>query len=161
MKTDVIPPIRLRGQQQIDFAISKITGIAPEDDIQIRFEVFEEDRNEAQNKLMWHWNREVGEQTHNEPDWVHGESKKEILLPLMKSWGGRFLKRANFIDEVLRSCTSYKIKVGVSYDMVRTRPPALGVRKMAIYLTEYRKHYQSGGIFLTNSDDYDLAMGVR
>ena len=119
----------------------------------------DDDRSEAQNRLMWHWNREAAAQLNLSADWVHGESKMSVLLPLMKAWGGKHLERADHVSEILECLTSYKLKVSVSYDKLRTKKH-LGVKHMTAYLNEYQRYYVDKGLHFTTSADYDLAMGL-
>lgn len=123
---------------------------------------YEKTRNDAQNKLLWHWNKEVEQQKSIRAKFVHGQSKKDILLPLMKSWGGNFLARANHIDDILESIPVYEHKVSICYDMVRTRSPHLSVKRFAEYLNQYSEHWSANGVSLTTSIDlYHDAMVNR
>lgn len=123
----------------------------------------QENRRDAQNRLMWHWNREIAQQKKFSSKWAHGVSKLEMLLPLMFEWGAEdpeIMGRAEFIREVMSHIPAYKVKVGVAFDMVRSRD--LSVVRFAQYLTEKERHWTEDGVRLTTSEDYYYeAMGLE
>lgn len=120
-----------------------------------------ETRRDAQNKLMWHWNREIKEQYKISSKRAHGESKLDVLLPLMFQWGAddpAMMARAEFIQAVMDHIPDRRVKVGVAFDMVRSKD--LTVSQFAEYLTEKERHWAQQGVRLTTSDDlYFQAMG--
>jgi len=113
-----------------------------------------DERRLEQNALMWVWNAQVAKYQGERPEAVHGENKMNVLLPMMKVWGGKHLKMANFIDSVLDKLVSYTHKVRVSYDMVRTKD--LSVKYMAEFLTEYKRRANEAGIQLESNSDLEF-----
>lgn len=117
---------------------------------QVEVREAKQDRNQAQNRLMWRWNGEIASETGTTADWVHGECKLMMLLPMRLTWDETHA-RALFEQDVLSNCATYKVKVGAAYDLVRSSD--LGVGRFAEYLTVVQRHYASQGIVLTSGDD--------
>jgi len=139
--------------------IELLNGIECNGAWQVEISEFEQTRNDAQNRLMWHWAGEVSQHLGDTtPDFVHGSSKLKILQPMYLSWGGSAFKRGEFVQQVLDRISDYRIRVAVAYDMVRTRK--LGVERFAEYLTAYEVCWADEGVRLTTGDDlYYAAMG--
>lgn len=121
----------------------------------------EESRRDAQNRLMWFWNKSVAETRQDvSTDWVHGFSKRRILQPLYLGWGGAAYRRGQFVQDVLDRIPRDEVKNAVAYDMVRTRK--LTVKRFAEYLTSFEQFWTPQGVLLRTSDDlYYEAMGIE
>ena len=113
-----------------------------------------DERKLAQNNLMWAWNNEILKRLGGSAKFIHGERKLNVLLPMYKSWGGASLTRANFIQSVLDRVPLYEHKVGIAYDMVRTKN--LSIKRMAEYLTEYKKEAALMGVELESNEDLEF-----
>lgn len=111
-------------------------------------------RKKAQNDLMWVWNKQISEFTGSKIQFVHGLNKLQLLLPLYKSWGGKSRDRAHFIESVLDCVPNFNTKIGVAYDMIRTRD--LSIPKMAAYLTGLRMEAADNGIVLESNSDLEF-----
>lgn len=119
----------------------------------------EEKRRDIQNKLMWHWNNEVSQFYKSSAKHIHGMTKLEVLFPLMHSWE-RHVNRVDFLSEIFSRVLDYRHKIGVAYDMIRTRD--LTVKELTQYLNEFRMYWSDQGAVLTTSEDYYYeAMGYK
>lgn len=158
MKQFVIPIDSIENKEQAQYLLIPIEVGAGFTMILCRDEDLEpsnaEQRREAQNALMWQWNNQKAKASGERPEFVHGLDKLQILLPLYKSWGGRYLKRAMFIESVLDQLTKFETKVGVAYDMVRTRN--LSIKKMAEYLTQVQQESARNGFSLESNKDLEF-----
>lgn len=111
-------------------------------------------RKKAQNDLMWVWNKQIAEFTGSKIQFVHGLNKLQLLLPLYKSWGSKSLERAQFVESVLDRIPNFNTKIGVAYDMVRTRD--LSIPKMAEYLAAVQRESVQNGIILESNSDLEF-----
>lgn len=117
-------------------------------------EASEQQRKDAQNDLLWVWNKQKASHTGLKPNFIHGLDKMEILLPLYKSWGGAALRRAEFIEESIAHIPKFEIRVAVSYDMVRTKN--LSIKRMSEYLSEVQRESAVKGIRLESNSDFEF-----
>lgn len=113
-----------------------------------------EERSDAQRALDWVWNRQIGKHVNNRPEWVHGESKLSILLPMYYTFGDARRKRAEHLNQIMSHLTEYKYKVSYAFDSVRTK--TLPVKQMAEYLTEKQYQYAQKGIVLESNSDLEF-----
>ena len=139
--------------------LSVFMQLDPEQEWEAAISPIEKNRNQAQNRLMWDWNNVVSKDQGSKVEWVHGYSKLTYLLPLMKTWTDKTLARAEFVEDVLHQVPLYKHKVGVAYDMIRTRD--LTVKQFSIYLDSFNQSWSAKGVYLkTSADYYYEAMGI-
>lgn len=117
------------------------------------------DRSAAQNALCWSWNREIAKAEGHTQDWVHGETKMRLLLPLYKGWGSTYFERANFIEQIMERVPSHKHRIFVCYDSLRTRN--LSIKKMAEYLTVMQRDAAERGIILESNEDLEFKSQAR
>ena len=128
---------------------------------QVELMPLDKSQSGAQRRLLHRWNGVVAKDNGTSSNWVHGESKMLILLPLMRTWKARQVKRADHIYKILDHLPKHSLKVSVCFDQVRTRSPHLNCTQMCEYITEYQRYYSEQGIHLTTSDDlYYEAMGA-
>jgi hypothetical protein len=99
---------------------------------------------------MWLWSGQIANETGSTPNYVHGMCKLDILLPMMLA-GEALHTRAAFIETVLDHVPNRTHKIGVAFDMIRTRD--LSVSQFAYYLTTLDRHYADQGIALLSPDD--------
>ena len=124
---------------------------------QVEISELDKSQSAAQRRLIGHWNGLVAKHKGLSWDWVHGESKMSLLLPLMQSWGGKHLIKADHISEILEHLPDYKLKVSVSHAKIRTRKPHLNCKQVCEYLNEFERHYAYHGVILTTSEDMRMA----
>ena len=109
-----------------------------------------ETRRDKQNRLMWMWNGQIAKAMGFSANYVHGMCKLDIGLPYMLT-DEALHKRAMFVSEVLDHVIERDIKIGVSFDMIRTRD--LSVEQFAHYLTLVDTGMAENGVVLTSPDD--------
>lgn len=113
-----------------------------------------DERSAAQRALNWVWNTQIAKATANKPEWIHGYYKYNYLHPMYKAWGGKMLERAEFVDRVFDQVATYEVKIGVAFDMVRTRN--LSIKRMAEYLTRMQQEAAKDGIILESNSDLEF-----
>lgn len=119
----------------------------------------DESRRSAQLKLSWLWWGQIAKCEGTTPDYVHGRLKLDVLHPLMLTWEST-QKRALFVDEVLSHVPERSVKIGVAYDMIRSKD--LTVKQFAEWLSIVQAMYAEQGLILEcRNDVYDQAMGVK
>lgn len=69
-------------------------------------------------------------------------------------------KRALFVDDVLSHVPERSVKIGVAYDMIRSKD--ISVKQFAEWLNIVQAMYVEQGLILEcRNDVYDQAMGVK
>jgi len=121
-----------------------------ETDFRVIAEPIEETRRDAQNRLMWLWNGQIGNELGHSPDYVHGETKLIVGVPMWLA-NEKLYKRTAFVCEVLSRVVEYRHKVAVAYDMLRTKN--LSVKLFAEYLNAVDMHYAEKGLALLSPDE--------
>lgn len=120
-------------------------------------------RKDKQNRLMWAWNKEISEDKHISSKMAHGQTKYEVLRPLMMEWSAEdhaMGKRIEMINMVLDRVPEYQIKCFICFDSVRSSD--LTVKQFALYLTEMERYWVEAGVHLSTSEDYYYAaMGYK
>lgn len=119
-------------------------------EIQVTISLHEENRRTAQNRLMWLFNGQIGQAIGESPDYAHGMSKLDVLLPMGLA-DETLHKRSAFVQEVLGHVVKRSHKIAVSYDMIRTKD--LSVKQFAAYLNTVDQHYAKQGIVLVSPED--------
>lgn len=156
------PPMPFNTDLDKERAMSILFQLDPGKRWQIEISEHDKSQSAAQRRLIGHWNTLCAKHYSTTWDWVHGESKMNILLPLMMSWGGQHLARADHINDILNHLPEYKLKVSVCHAKVRTRKPHLNCKQVCEYLTEFERHHASEGVLLTTSEDMrNDAYGVK
>ena len=113
-----------------------------------------ETRRTIQNRLLWRWHRQWAEHIGEQTKWAHGSTKLDLLLPLkLASDSARTRKRAEFEASVLALVPDREIKIGVAYDLVRSRE--IPVRLFADWLTDYKRVALQQGCFLKSKQDLE------
>lgn len=142
---------KIVGQSQRNACFDFIDALhAEHGDIDVTVSVHEENRRSAQNRLNWLWCGQIGQSMGVSPDYAHGMSKLDILLPMSLA-DESLHKRAAFVKEILRHVRLRKHQIAVAHDMIRSRD--LSVRQFAQYLTEFDQHYAAQGIVLVSPED--------
>lgn len=109
------------------------------------------DRSLEQNKLLWLWNGIVGKEQGVSANYVHGLSKREVLLPYLMTVP-RHAEEAIFVKAVIDSLTAESHKIKASYDMVKSSK--LNTSEMSDYLNMYRIYWAMNlQIDLPDGDD--------
>lgn len=117
----------------------------------IRIDDKKPDRSLQQNRLMWMWNGVVGKEIGTSADYVHGLSKREILLPYLLGLD-KHSEEALFNKAVIEALTKESHKIKAAYSMIRTSK--LSVQEMKEYLDLYQLYWSvNGQIVLPNPEN--------
>ncbi len=141
--------------------IGFLANLHTDGEFEVIVQEIDETRRAAQNRLAWHWNREIAEQQHISAKLAHGQSKYEVLRPLIMQWGAgtALAKRIAYLNQILDHVPEYEHKCFICFDSVRSSD--LSVKEFALYLTEKERFWANRGVVLTTSEDLRFkAMGV-
>lgn len=139
------------GQTQRNACFNYIDSLhADNGDISVTVQMADESRRSQQNRLMWLWNGQIGQQMGVSPDYAHGLCKLDVLLPMALA-DESLHKRASFVHEVLSHVIKRSHKIAVAYDMLRSKD--LSVKQFAAYLTAADRHFAAQGIVLVSPED--------
>lgn len=116
-----------------------------------------ENRRLAQNRLMWVWNTEIGQEYGKPAEQAHNESKLEILHPLMLEID-RLRDVAIEHRDIIAALGRYEQRVLVAGCMIRTKD--LYVREFRDYLERMQIVWAERGFVLSVKNRfYDDAFG--
>ena len=118
------------------------------------FVAADESRRTLQNKLMWRWHKQWDYFKHEKPGHAHGETKLDLLLPIKLGCDHpKTVKRAQFELAVLDHVPQREIKIGVAYDLIRSRD--IPVKLFAEYLNAYKDMAGGQGCILRSRKDLE------
>lgn len=156
MNSETIPPIRIRGQQQKDFAIRTISKINPEADVELRFGTYKKDRSKAQNRLYYMWISQVSKQRQDEtPDGVRAEFKLDLGIPILLEADAEFFEwwHSNGFNRLTREANLANMKYTPVTSLMKVGQFSLLLREIEMLATRQGWH------LTFPSDIYEEAMG--
>lgn len=150
-----------------DWVISQIRNLDNEKSHSILIEPAGGRRSDAQNKLMWRWNKFISDHEGYDKDYVHGMMKHNELLPIYMSATTKkgepkmaMQNKGMLVCDIIKHLPDLRLIYHVCDRELRTKTLTVGFFKE--YLDRYEKSWIDKGVFLPNkNDDYYEAMGMR
>ena len=118
---------------------------------------YKKDRALTQNRLMWHWYKELEQQRD-----ANGMTKDDLVNYNKLTFGVPILSRGDDFNEMWQSTKylSYEQKL----NMMRFIPitSIMNITQMTEYLTDFKTAWNQQGVHLTTIEDlYFEAMGIK
>ena len=149
-------PIRIRSQQQRDFAKQKIDSIGDDDGIVVKFGVYRKDRSAAQNALYYRWVGDINKQRDDETNAsIRWELKLDYGVPIL-------LESDDDFNEFWHNNGFYRLNREANLKNMKYTPVTslMKVKPFALFLNEVEMLAKQEGWRLTYPDDiYSEAMG--
>jgi hypothetical protein len=122
---------------------------------------FDEARSAAQNRLLWKWNKEIGDYYGYTKDEMHEYFKERYLIRIKMETSENFVALANAINTYPKESDEYKQAAKALAAEITTR--SLRVKQMFLYLARIKTFALHEGIPITipKQDELDWLLGMK